>query len=177
MTSQNSRGLNYNVVVACNIALTGKKWMLWKMAYFVVRESYCSKAVMVSGIKHWTEGQAGHSICRDKICEVQKELITNMVGRCIHRDWDSAGLIFVNVEAGEKYMGKYGVQTSITAATMSGHGVAFFATIWCYKLVWQHNYNIVIIAIIIILTFLGLSLHLLHTVISPLPNILLCFLL
>jgi len=98
-------------------------------------------------------------------------------------------------------MGEYGLQTSITAATMSGHGVAYFATIWCYKLVkgngkaiplqawtgpegsrrlklpdfktigtyklvWQHNCNIVIIAIIR-RKFLGLSLHLLHIVISP----------
>lgn len=70
------------------------------------------------------------------------------MGRSTHRDWDSAGLIFVNVEAGEKYVGECGVQTSITAATMGGHGVAYFATIWCYKLVWQHNCNIVIIAII-----------------------------
>jgi hypothetical protein len=51
------------------------------------------------------------------------------VGRSTHRDWDSAGLISINVEAGEKYVGEYGVQTSITAATMSGHGVAYFATI------------------------------------------------
>jgi len=28
------------------------------------------------------------------------------VGRSTHRDWDSAGLIFVNVEAGEKYVGE-----------------------------------------------------------------------
>jgi hypothetical protein len=47
------------------------------------------------------------------------------VGRSTHRDWD----IFVNVEIGEKYVREYGVQTSITAATMSGHGVAYFATI------------------------------------------------
>jgi hypothetical protein len=43
---------NYNVAVAWNIALTNKKWMLWKTAYFVVRESYYSKAVMVKGNKH-----------------------------------------------------------------------------------------------------------------------------
>jgi len=51
------------------------------------------------------------------------------VGGNTHRDWDSAGLIFVNEEAGEKYMGEYGIQTSITAATMSGHVVAYLATI------------------------------------------------
>jgi len=39
------------------------------------------------------------------------------VGRSTHRDWDSAALIFVNAEAGEKYVGEYGVQTSVTAAT------------------------------------------------------------
>jgi hypothetical protein len=38
--------------------------------------------------------------------EVQKEPTTNIVGSSTHRDWDTAGLIFVNVEAGEKYVGE-----------------------------------------------------------------------
>jgi hypothetical protein len=42
------------------------------------------------------------------------------MGRSTPRVWDSAGLIFVKVEAGEKCVGGYGLQTSITAAIMSG---------------------------------------------------------
>jgi hypothetical protein len=91
------------------------------------------------------------------------------VGSSTHRDWDTAGLIFVNVEAGEKYVGEWGVQTSITVATMSGHGVAYFATISCYKFEWQHNCNTIIIAIVG-RKFLGRSLHLLHTIVPPLQT-------
>jgi hypothetical protein len=60
-----------------------------------------------------------HSLCRDKICVVQQEPFTNIVGRSTHRDWDSAGFIFVNLEAGEKYVGEYGIKTSITANLQS----------------------------------------------------------